>query len=350
MAYIAICLEQMKEERDRSSSITWGQHTILTTFQGSRPLLKYVLSYGFSHLSHLGPENSGIFEDIEDLQVRIRRHNREWDRMCGLIPSARLGILWPTSEHDITLYILIAFGSHALFQTFVGRTTLMPREGTNPLVYAAHLGKTEHARILISRGVDLNLRGLMVEPMVTNDSDVGIMVVDRLDEDSANINLGVGDCKTIPLEVAVDRWHAEIVDLLLAHGCIVPDRLLARVLGEQPHNFPFYIINRLLKTPKFVKWAISPWENRGLLEALVDDAEDDGQVDGREDLARATRRLAEVGCGEALLLLAVEKGCISVVEVLLSMDASSASNLSPASQIHSGSLIRIHEIDWLTRE
>ena len=112
------------------------------------------------------------------------------------------------------------------------------------------------------------------------------------------------------------------------HGCTVPNRLLARVLAQHPHDFPLNIINSLLQTPKFAQWAISPWENQGLLEALVDHAEDDGQADGREDLARATRRLVEVGCGETLFLLAVEKGCISIIEALLSMSTSSPSDLS----------------------
>ena len=342
MTYIVICLEQMKEARDWSSRLTREQD-ILTTLQRSRPLLKYVLSYGFDHFSYLGPENSGIFEDLERLLVTISRRNWEWSRLCRLVPSVRSGTLWPTSEHDVLLYILIAFGSDALFQIFVRRTTLMPREGTNPFVYAAHLGKTEHTRILISQGVDSNLRGLMVDSKVTTDSNMDAMVADGSDEDdldSDNLDMDSAiDRKAIALEVAVEHWHAEIVDLLLVHRCTIPNRLLARVLAQHPHDFPLNIINSLLQTPKFAQWAISPWENQGLLEALVDHAEDDGQADGREDLARATRRLVEVGCGETLFLLAVEKGCISIIEALLSMSTSSASDLSSASHPHCKSLI-----------
>lgn len=341
MAYIAMRLEEMKESRERSSSATRKRHIILTTSRGSRPLLKYVLSYGFNHLSHLGPDNTGIFKDIETLQAVIHQRNWEWDRICGLVPSVRSGIPWPTSEHDVTIYTLIAFGSEALFRTLVRHTALTPREGTSPLVYAACFGKTEHARLLISQGVDINLRGLIVDDMVTYYSDTDIMDVDELDENGLDIpHIGdVSDCKAIPLEVAVDHWHAETVDLLLAQGSIVPDRLLARVLGEQVNDFPLYIINRLLQTAEFMKWAITPWENRGLLEALVDDAEDHGQVDGREELVLASRRLIEVGCAETLLILAVEKGCVSFVEALLSMNTSSASDLSSALHTHGKSLI-----------
>ncbi|KAF8552317.1 ankyrin [Imleria badia] len=334
MAYIAICLEQV---RDRSSSVTREQHIILTTLQESLPLLEYVLSYGLSHLSHLGPENSGIFKDIEGLQVRIHRHDWEWDQLCRFVPLVRSGIPWPTSEHDVPLYILVAFGSGALFRAFVRRATLTPREGTNPLVYAAYFGKIEHARILISWGVDINLRGFILDAMVTNHSDADTVDVDESDEDGSNSDKSdVGDAidhKAIPLEVAVDRWQAEIVDLLLAHASIVPARLLARVLGEQPHKFPLYIINRLLQRSEFAKWSVNPWENRGLLDVLISDAEDRGQVDGRDEVALALRRLVEVGCAEILLLVAVEKGCISVVEALLSMNTPSL-DLSLAPHSH----------------
>ena len=308
---------------------------MLTTSQGSRPLLTYVLSYGFSHLSHLGLDNTAIFEDIESLQGVVRQHNWGWDRMCGWVPSVRSGIPWPTSEHDVVVYTLVAFGSEALFRTFVRRAAITPMEGTNPLVYAAYFGKTEHARLLISQGVDINLRGLNVGAMVTDSSDTDAMDVDELDESGSDPNVShVRDGKAIPLEVAVDHWHAETVDLLLAQGSIVPDRLLARVLGEHSHDFPLYIINRLLQTVEFAKWSIALWENRGLMEALIDDAEDHGQVDGRQELLLASRRLVEVGCAETLLILAVEKGCVSIVEVLLSMNISSDSDLSPVPHTH----------------
>ncbi|KAH0828821.1 hypothetical protein J3R83DRAFT_3272 [Lanmaoa asiatica] len=71
MAYIAFCLEQMKESRDRSSILTRERNLSLTTSYTSRPLLKYVLSNGFNHLGHLGSGNDGIFKDIETLQMAI---------------------------------------------------------------------------------------------------------------------------------------------------------------------------------------------------------------------------------------------------------------------------------------
>lgn len=316
MTYIVICLQQMKEITNLTSNVPRERRAVLTTSQESQgqPLLKYVLSYGFGHLSYLGPDNTSIFKDLKSLQTVILKHTWEWDQICGLVPSARFGVPWPTLRHDFVLYTLVAFASEALFRTYVHRTAVTSREGTNPLVYAAYLGRTDHAEILISAGVDINLQGLVVEAMGMDESD----------EDGSDSGLSdvgdVIDCQAIPLEVAVVRWHADVVDILLAKGCIVPDRLLSRVLGEQAQEFPLYIISRFLQTAAFIKWAATPWNNRGLLEALVDDAEDRGQADDREELVLASRKLVEVGCAETLLLLAVEKGCISVVEALLSMD------------------------------
>jgi len=316
MAYIAFCLEQMKESRDRSSILTRERVLVLTT---SLPLLKYVLSDSFNHLAHLGPGNSGIFKDIETLQAITRRYNRDWDQICKLVPSIRTGVPLPTSEHDFTIYILVAFASDALFETFVLCTGLAPQEGTNPLVYAAHFGKTEHVRVLISQGANVNHPGLIVNYLETDDSDVDIMAT--------------------PLEVAVDGWNAEMIDLLLAKGSIVPDTLLAGVLREHPHDYPFPIIRRLLQTGEFPVWANNPWENRRLLEALLDHAEDYEQVGGGDELMFGIKRLVQVGCAETLLLVAVERGCVPVIRTLLSMNTSCGLDISSASHNHGRPLI-----------
>ncbi|KAI9573047.1 ankyrin repeat-containing domain protein [Boletus coccyginus] len=299
MAYIAFCLQQMKKSKDRSSILTRERDLTPTTSYASLPLLKYVLSDGLNHLAHLGPGNSEIFKDIGTLRAIAREFTWEWDRMCKLVPSTRTGVSWPTSEHDFTFYILVAFASDTLFETFVRCTGLTPQEGTNPLVYAVHFGKTGHARVLISQGADVNHPGLIVNYLETGGLDVGNMATS--------------------LEVAVDGWNTEMIDLLLAEGSIVPDKLLARVLGEHPHDYPLPVIRRLLQTGEFPVWANNPWENRRLLEALLDHAEDCEQVGGEDELMFGIKRLVQVGCAEALLLVAVEKGCVSVIGTLLSM-------------------------------
>ncbi|KAF8415982.1 ankyrin repeat-containing domain protein [Boletus edulis BED1] len=327
MAYISFCLEEMKECRDRSSNTTREQDLMLTTSYASRPLLKYVLSYGFSHLSHLEFGNAGILEDMETLQVVICRRTWEWDHLRKLVPSTPPAIPWPGSEHDSMMYNLVAFASDALFDTYLGRPTLTPREGTNPLVYATHFGKTVHAEALILRGANVNHWGLVVDEPGADDEDEDDMDVDGSDGDDMDTDTSItdySDARAVPIQVAVDHWHAEMLDLLLAHGSIIPDRLLTRVLSVQPHRFPLYIIRRLLQTAEFITWAATPWDNRRLLEAVFDDEDSYEQINGGDELELVIKGLVQAGCAEALLLVAVEKGCIPVIGTLLSIKPSSS--------------------------
>ena len=352
MAYISFCLEEMKECKDQSCSATRERDLVLTTSYASRPLLKYVLSYGFSHLSRLGLDNAGIFKDMETLQVVIYRHAWEWDRLCKLVPSIRSGVPWPSSEHDFTMYTLVAFASDALFRAFLDRPALSPREGTNPLVYAAHFGKTDRAEALISRGADVNHWGLVVDKSTADDPDMDNMDVDGSDADDSDSDMEIliadssDECKAMPIQVAVDNWHAEMLDLLLAQGSTIPGGLLTHVLGVRPHRFPLYIIRRLLETTEFIKWAAAPWDKRRLLEAVLGD-EDSEQINGGDELMLATRGLVQAGYTETLLLVAVEKGCIPVVRTLLSMNTSlpSSSDRPSASQPHGRSSIQMQSIN-----
>ena len=343
MAYVAFCLEEMKECRNRSSNMTREQDLVLATSYASRPLLKYVLSDGFSHLAHLGSGKAGIFVSMNTLQKKIRRHAWEWDRMCKLVPSNHSGIPWPSSEHDFIMYTLVAFASDALFHTFLDRPTLTPRVGTNPVIYATHFGKPDHARALILRGVNVNDRGLVVDKLVAEDS---AMDVNGSDADNLNSNTTIApdysdERMAIPIQVAVDHWHAEMLDLLLAHGSTIPYGLLTRVLRVQPHQFPLFIIHKLVQTAEFVEWAVAPWDNRRLLEAFVEDEEYYEQIKGQDKLMLATRALVQVGCAEALFLVAVEKGCIPVIRTLLSMNTSFPSDIPSASCPYGMSSIRM---------
>ncbi|KAG6375336.1 ankyrin repeat-containing domain protein [Boletus reticuloceps] len=318
----------MKECRYRSSNTTWERDLVVTTSCTSRPLLKYVLSDGFSHLTHLGAANAGIFKDIEMLQEDIYRHNLQWERMCKLVPSTRSGIPWPTSDHDLMMYILVGFASDALFHTFIDRSARTLKEGTNPLVYAAHFGKTDHAKALILRGANVNHWGLAVDEMGADDSDENDTDMDGLDGDDVDSDTSIADCsdarKVMPIQAAVDHWHTEMLDLLLAHGSTIPDRLLTRVLSVQPHRFPLYIIRRLLQTAEFITWAATPWDNRRLLEAVFDDEDSYEQINGGDELELVTMGLVQAGCAETLLLNAVEMGCIPVIRTLVSMNTSSS--------------------------
>ena len=345
MAYIMFCLGEMKDCKDRSSSGTLEQDLLLSTSDTSRPLLKYVLSDGFSHLAHLGTGNAGIFKVLETFQMVILRHTWEWDRICKLVPSVRSGIPWPGSEHDFTMYTLLGFASDALFHTFLDHSVLAPREGTNPLVYAAQFGKIDRAKALISRGANVNQQGLLVDKLAVGNSDTDDMDADKSDADVDDMDSDTlsadssSERMAVPVEVAVDHWHGEMFDLLLVQGTIIPDGLLTRVLRVHPHRFPLYIIRRLLQTEEFVPWAVAPGDHRRLLEAFVEDAEDYEQTFGGDDLMLATRRLVQAGCTETLLLLALEEGCISTVEALLSINAPVTPDVSSSSQSHGGSLM-----------
>jgi hypothetical protein len=342
MAYISFCLEEMKDCRDGSSNATRERDLVLTTSYSSRPLLKYVLSDCFRHLTHLGSGNGGIFKDMEIMQVVICRHAWEWDRMCKLVPSIRPEIPWPSSEHDFTMYTLVAFASDALFRAFLDRPALTPREGTNPLVYAAHFGKADHARALILRGANVNHFGLVVDELLSDMDDVD---VDGSNADDSESDISIADYsderKAVPIRVAVDHWHAGMLDLLLAQGSTIPDGLLNQVLRVKPHQFPLYIIRRLLQTAEFVKWAAAPWDNRRLLKAVIEHEEDYEQINDGDDLILATKRLVQAGFTETLLLVAVEKGCIPVVRTLLSMNTSLPTDIPSVSQPHGRSSVRM---------
>ena len=342
------CLEEIRECRKRSSNATLKQDLMHTTSDASRPLLKYVLSHGFGHLAHLGSGNGGVFKAMEILQAVISRFAWEWDQLCKLAQSVRPGIPWPDSDHDFMMYTLISFAPNALFRTFLDQSALAPREETNPLLYAVHFGKTDRARFLISRGANVNQRGLPVDKLAMVDSDMDDMDVDGSDSDNFDADTPQADSdderKAMPVEVAVDHWNTEMVDLLLEQGSSIPDRLLTRVLKMHPHRFPLYIIHRLIRTAEFVKWA-APWDNRRLLEAFVEDDEDCEQTMDGDGLILTMKRLVQVGFGEMLLIVAVEKGCIPVVRTLLSISASMVSDVSVLSQTCGASSIGSYKIN-----
>lgn len=325
MGYIMFCLGEMSDCRARSSNATLTEALQHTTSDKSRPLLKYVLADGFRHLGYLESDNAGILNDMESLQRLIIRYAWEWDRLCKLVPSVRSGIPWPGSRHDFTMYTLLGFASDTLFHTFLDHSDLAPREGTNPLVYAAQLGKIGHARALILRGANVNHQAFVVDKLAVTDSDTDTQESDADDPDVQTSNAdSFMECKA-PIEIAVDHWDAKMLDLFLGQGSSIPDRLLTRVLRVHPHQFPLYIIRRLLQTPQFVEWAVTSGDNRQLLEEIVEDEEDFEQ----DDLILATRRLVEVGHAESLLLVAVEKGCIPVVRAMNGSVGSDVSSLSP---------------------
>lgn len=126
--------------------------------------------------------------------------------MCPATPS------WPTSKHDFTLYLLVAFAPDLLLRRFLRRKGLKPKGSTNPLVYAAYFNKDPHARVLLSRGAKLNRRGLEVE--------------------------GFANDLSLPIEVALQTQHYDMVTLFLTEGSTVSPRIFRGLFSDNGTLFP----------------------------------------------------------------------------------------------------------------
>ncbi|KAF8439131.1 ankyrin repeat-containing domain protein [Boletus edulis BED1] len=197
-------------------------------FCTSQKLLNYVLSEGFNHLAYLGSANHVVLEDMVALQLDILRYPDAWEAICRMKRDHKTPIPWPARKHDFMFYILVAFSSASLFLAFLRRScgVLKPQHQTNPLVYAAHFGKVQHAEMLLSHGAKVNERGLVID----------------------------ASRQALPLEVAVGRRRDIVVNLLLSAGSMVPKRLFA--LSTYYYKFPVRIVRMLLETDEFVEWAM----------------------------------------------------------------------------------------------
>ena len=215
MRYISIFL---KQESPR------GNVAPLKSF----PMLSYVLSSGFNHLAHVDPGSTVVLEALRSLGSDVRHHPSHWERLCEL----REEVLrwpyppWPSSRHDFVLYILIAYSSPALLQSFLSSDQpLKPRVGTNPLVYGADLRKTDHAMALLACGADVNMRGFVID-------------------DSHHAS---------PLEIAIDFGDDVLVGELLRRGCVVTSELLTTAVCMPWCSTR--VLVKLMQTDKFMEWA-----------------------------------------------------------------------------------------------
>ncbi|KAF8137382.1 hypothetical protein EV363DRAFT_1428288, partial [Boletus edulis] len=288
LARICICYIALYLKHIHASSESTSQHRIMRTINdqphnttrvwsyvsngspavfSSQELLSYVFTDGFNHLAHLGPANHVVLKDMVTLQSDIQRHPTAWENICWTSQRYKLLVPWPGPEHDFMLYVLTAFASDSLLRAFLGptRRTVKPRYRTNPLVYAAHFGKPQHAQLLLSHGAKVNERGLVVQAY-------------RQD---------------IPLEVAVSRQHDAMVDLLLSTGSVVPKQLFTRTTDR---NFPIRIARRLLQTDEFMEWVAErgnkPPSPLGLLERRLPSVYE-------RDILVMIRRLVQVGLDPA---------------------------------------------------
>ena len=316
MCYLGICLEQgrrsggheVSPESARRTRIRVNDSDIAAhpkTYHGLpvpssqlHSLDEYVLSLGFRHLAHVNPRNRTILYAIKTLHFNAQQHPSEWDQL-----RRRAGnMLWclPALKHDFVLFILVAYAPAPLLRSFIGRTQLKLKDGTNPLIYAARFGKVEHARILLSSGVSLNCKGWDIYP---------------------------GDPQLLPLEAATGSDGLCMVNLFLTEGSPVPHELFVSALRRHC-NIPLPIVSRLLQTDEFVEWAADALDEALLLHPLdptryrvqyIRDASH-----WQEDMDIIQRRFVQIGrdastrFDETSLRHAVSKGHLSTVQRMLS--------------------------------
>ena len=311
MCYISVYLKQGYRElphatykpricHDNSNapvSYPIRRHRLSVSSFKSHPFLAYVLSYGFCHLAHVGPRNTTVLHAVEALQSVVQHYSSEWER---LYKKSDYFVPWPTLKHDFVLYILIAFAPEPLLRLHIGRpgTKLRLKDGTNPLIYAAHFRKVVHARTLLSRGVNPNRSGWGV----------------------------VGFRQLSPLEVAVEYGDRAMVTLFLTEGGPVPHDLFVSVLERPVCDFPASNVATLLQTDEFAEWIADARDEELLLRALNPIQYRLGGYPSEQDIDIIQRRLLQIGCDpstrldeKSLISASACVGHISTVKQILSL-------------------------------
>ena len=278
MCYISICLSRISGSLDPNN--TSGNISISTPWRNqlrTLPLFNYVFCVALVHLRHLGPYMKSILHDVKVLAGEIQQYSGTWDEMFAEEtqqhsktwdkvlaprppgPSVRAPG-WPAARHDLLLYILIAFAPNSLLQAVLRHTALRPKEGTNPLNYAAYFNKDEHAHTLLSRGAKLSTRGW--GPYESS--------------------------QTLPIEIAIRAEHYALVALFVTEGSPVPSHIFKDRLSYLWHT-PSSVVRMMLQTDDLVEAAIGAFdilENLSLDVTLMDV--------GEQDLIAVIRRLIQL--------------------------------------------------------
>ncbi|KAF9225617.1 ankyrin [Gyrodon lividus] len=267
----------------------------------SRTLLSYALSRGFEHLAHLGATHELVWDDMKVLRADIQRRRSKWKKIRYMFSTDRKfwshsdPLAWSNSKHDFMFYVLVFFAPVLLLETFLDRGAPTPKDGTNPLLYAAHFNKIQHAKILLSRGASVKNVGWVVD----------------------------GSRQALPVEVAVERrCKDDLVDLFLAEW--VPQALLDDTLSRVK-ELPFRILRSLVRTDAFAEWASMCRHERLLLHEVLEQGcyfKDDKDI-----LSDIARRLVQVGwdasaCnskGQTPLHIAIANHYVAIVEYLASI-------------------------------
>lgn len=240
MFYISICLNAVAGPGGSSNAPADATIHSGVSFQSrdrlhfmSLPLRDYVLDEALDHFRYLGPSLfKSALHDISMLAEDIQRHFNMWDCMC-ISAGRAIGSTnpsWPMARHDLLLYILVAFAPNSLLsRSFC--TPLRPKEGTNPLVYAACFNKGGHARTLLLQGARLNYRGWETD----------------------------GSCQSLPIKVAFQNRHYNMVTLF--EGSTIPPYIFTdSVFNPDETEIPFSVARVLVQTDEFAEDLNSPNE------------------------------------------------------------------------------------------
>ena len=279
----------------------------------SLPLLNYAFGHGFRHLECLGSGNGAVIDGMIALRLDIERYPVEWQRICDLailrLPSpssTSTSRVSRVAQHDYILCILFLLPEPFL-RTFLRRAPFKALDGTSPLIYATYFGKIEHARTLLSCGVNVNGTGLDVE----------------------------SPRQVLPLEVAFYQRHHSLLDLfLLDWRATVPPRLFYSVFHGQYLKRTPHITTKLLQCDQFAEWIAGGQHNQSILQVL----DYDWGLIGEQEAVNMLRRLVQVGCDfsrpdllESVLrvtLSAASQKSLSVLLYLCSLDVPMPSRAS----------------------
>ncbi|KAI9462203.1 ankyrin repeat-containing domain protein [Boletus coccyginus] len=316
MCYISIYLKRTQAPAPANvSTSTSVSLKPLDQLHPTSPLLEYALHDAFDHFEHLGSTFESALDDVTVLAEDMQRHSWIWDNACipALGWSARWerGIKphWPRARHDLLLYVLVAFAPDSLMSMFFRRTAFKPKEGTNPLVYAAHLNKTGHASTLLLRGAKLNHRGWETREFR----------------------------QSLPIEVAFQNQHYDMVTLFVREGSTVPLHIFTDAFFKRDEildapsgtlTIPSFDATALLQADEFAE-NINSFLNDFTLRAMKTSNQLLVFKNANEgDLFAIIRRFIQVveeestakSIREAFVRFAVAQGHFSVAQYLLNLD------------------------------
>ena len=328
MCYISICLKRGQGTILAEVSSCAGASSKRTDrlHRMSQRLLDYALDDALDHFGYLGSKFESALPDIIVLAEDIRQHSKIWDNVHVL---ARWGVgtkpHWPAARHDLLLYILVAFTPNSFMREFFHDNALKPKEGTNPLVYAAHFNKDEHARTLRCQGAKLHHRGWEIS----------------------------GFRQSLPIEVAFRNRHYTMITHFVEGGSAVPPHIFTDSFfkrdgpGDTPSCTPMIpssIARVLVQTDDFAEHM-----NNCLNEAALRAMKMSGQLlvfgDATEqDLIAIIRRFIQIvdehftpnSIREAFLRFAVSQGYCSAAQYLLTLGTPLPSDLLVSLRHYSG--------------